>query len=634
MLTPVKVKNIRKIAKPDKVYDITVKNNHNLFVCNEINEKPILAHNCGYDVAVLHGIMEQQLLRAEHAGHKKYYNVVKYLIGDTIQVFSTMNVNGVLVDNRYLWWLASKQSPINGAVQSMEDEILKSPEVTKAEAALRVKNKTPSAGLFGAVTSKLFNLRKKEHLQTLFFNIMKLEPINMGAAGPALDKTFQDEYQDVPLVAAYTGLVKAKKIRDAFVKSLIKIMSKNEDAKVDGRIRPSFNYLRVVTGRTSANNPNLQQVPSRGKLSKYIKRVFVARPGTIFIKVDYSAHEVRGWSLISGDKNVAAAFQKGIDLYKNYIWNPTKENWAKFKAEGDIHIINSAYFFGLKVSEVTDDIRQGVKGVTFGLIYGRSANSLAAQLGKSIEEVNAIIDKFFTRFKVASNWLLEIEKFARKNYYVEAPTGLRRHLWPYLLPNTKERSKNYNGIAAACDRRARNSPIQGMGSGIGYSAARFLEKWIFERFREESLAANQLPIRNQNMVHDAIEHEVDLDYIVYATEMIREALTTGVQGKCEEKFGMSFPVDLSIDMEIGATMDTVQKWDGTISELHRILKETFEYQKNELKHDIDVDAALEQVFTGYMSKVLLHQAQTGHFDLAKKYGLLKRKYKEKVKRAA
>jgi DNA polymerase-1 len=114
----------------------------------------------------------------------------------------------------------------------------------------------------------------------------------------------------------------------------------------------------------------LQQVPSRGKLSKYIKRVFIARQGTIFIKVDYSAHEVRGWSLISGDKNVAGAFQKGIDLYNEYIWNPTKENWAKFKAEGDIHIINSAYFFGLKVSEVTDDIRQGVKGVTFGLIYG------------------------------------------------------------------------------------------------------------------------------------------------------------------------------------------------------------------------------------------------------------------------
>jgi hypothetical protein len=97
---------------------------------------------------------------------------------------------------------------------------------------------------------------------------------------------------------------------------------------------------------------------------------------------------------------------------------------------------------------------------------------------------------------------------------------------------------------------------------------------------------------------------------------------------------MTFPVDLSIDMEIGATMDTVQKWDGSISELHRILKETFEYQKNELKYDIDVDESLNRVFTGYMSKVLLHQAQTGHFEFAKKYKLLKRKYKEKVKRAA
>jgi DNA polymerase-1 len=291
-------------------------------------------------------------------------------------------------------------------------------------------------------------------------------------------------------------------------------MGKNEDAKKDSRIRPSFNYLRVVTGRTSANNPNLQQVPSRGKLSKYIKRVFIARPNTIFIKVDYSAHEVRGWSLISGDKNVAGAFQKGIDLYANYVKQPTPENLKKFEDEGDIHIINSSYFFGLKVSEVTKDIRQSVKGVTFGLIYGRSAKSLSVQLNKPIDEVNSIIDKFFTRFKVASNWLLEIEKFARKNYYVEAPTGLRRHLWPYLLPKTKDKEKAWNSIAAACDRRARNSPIQGMGSGIGYSAARYLETWTFERFKEEALESGELPIRNQNMVHDSIELEINYSHVI------------------------------------------------------------------------------------------------------------------------
>lgn len=592
-------------------------------ISNQPLDTPGLIDYCAFDTAVLIGIYQQQIRQAADEKHAKYENVVKYLIGDTIHTFSTMNVNGVLVDKKHLWWLSSAESPINEVVEKMESEILTSDAVKSAEKLIRSDNKVPTTGLFGTVTSKIFNLRKKQHLKTLFFDVLKLPPINVGADGPALDKTFQDEYAENPLVAAYTGLVKAKKIRDAFVKSLIKTVSNDEDAKVDSRIRPNFNYLRVVTGRTSANAPNLQQIPARGALSKYIKRVFVARPGTIFIKVDFSAHEVRGWSLISGDKAVASAFQRGIDLEKAFVNEPTPENLKKLKEEGDIHIINSSYFFGIPVSEVTPDIRQSVKGVTFGLIYGRSANSLSKQLNKPLSEVNDVIDKFFKRFKVASNWLLDVEKFARKNYYVEAPTGLRRHLWPYLLPNTKDKEKQWNSVAAACDRRARNSPIQGMGSGIGYSAARYLETWTYERFKDYALKYNQLPIRNQNMVHDSTEVEVDYSHIIYGTEMVKESLTKGVESKCVKLFGMNFPVGLAIDMEIGPTMDTVKKWDGTIQSLHDILEFTFTYQKETLGYDVDVKKEMKKVFTGYMSKQLQTQIDKGYFksqDLYTKKG--------------
>lgn len=668
------------VESVNTVCDITVLDNHNLFVCNEINDHPVLAHNCldenigelasstgngyynlgnlsihygfdgyitgkfgkedragiakssldtpglleycGYDVCVLVGIYEQQLAQAKSIGHTKYENVVKHLIGDTIHTFSTMNINGVLVDKKYLWWLASAKSPIIGEVIAMESDILNSSHIKTAEKLIRKKNSIPQNGLFGTVVTSFFNLRKKEHLKTLFFDVLKLKPINFGADGtPSLDKEFQEEYAEVPIVKSYTALSKAKKMRDAFVKSLIVIIGKNEDAKKDNRIRPSFNFLRVVTGRTSANNPNLQQIPSRGKLSKYIKRVFIARPGTLFIKVDYSAHEVRGWSLVSGDKVLAAAFNKGIELYAKYVKAPTPENLLKFKEEGDIHIINSAYFFSVPVKDVTKDIRQSVKGVTFGLIYGRSAKSLAVQLGKTIDEVNGIIKKFFTRFKVAANWLLEIEKLARKNAFVEAPSGLRRHLWPYLLPNTKEQEKSYERVSAACDRRARNSPIQGLGSGIGYSAARYLETLVFNKFKKSSLRNGQLPIRNQNMVHDSMEYEVDYKFITVATEMIRESLTKGVQSKCEELYKMNFPVDLSIDMDIGATLDSTQHWDGSIQELHRILKETFTFQRDELKYSLDVEEELTKIFTGYLGEVLTNQVKTGFFTEAEKYQL-------------
>ena len=65
------------------------------------------------------------------------------------------------------------------------------------------------------------------------------------------------------------------------------------------RLRPTYNFAEIVTGRTSANSPNLQQVPSRGPMAKYIKRLLISTPGFLVIKVDYSAHEVRCFDLDS-----------------------------------------------------------------------------------------------------------------------------------------------------------------------------------------------------------------------------------------------------------------------------------------------------------------------------------------------
>ena len=585
-------------------------------------DTPGLVEYACYDVSLLIAMREQQLLRAAEEKHTKYENVVKNLIGNTIHTFSTMNVNGILIDQPYLWGLSSSNSPINQEVLKMEDALLSSEEIRKAEKLIGKDSNIPTSTLFGDVIKRTtFSLRKKLHLRTLFFKVLKLEPINVGADGPSLDKEFQEEYRDNPLVSAYTNLNKAKKIRDAFVKSLIKIVSKNEDAKLTGRIRSSYKYLMVVTGRTSSTDPNLQQIPAHGKLAGYIKRAFVASPGTIFIKVDYSAHEVRGLALVGNDKVLAGAFQRGLDLYDEYLKNPTPYALKKHAEEGDIHIINACFFFGLKPHEVTKLIRQSVKAVVFGLIYGRSAPSIAAALGRPLEEVEDVMKKFFARFRDGAKWLKGTVEFARKNAFVEAPTGLRRHLWPYLLPQTNETKRDYESLAAACDRRANNSPIQGMGSGIGYSAARFLENWTFSRFKKWSLKHKKLPIRNQNMVHDSMEHEVEYSHIGYALEMIQHSLTKGVQSYCIDKFGMKFPVDLSIEMDIGGTLDNVEKWDGSIQSLYNLLKATLEFQRDEMKYDVDVEKVLTKVFTGYLPQFLVDQAYAGYFEQAELYGL-------------
>ena len=180
-------------------------------------------------------------------------------------------------------------------------------------------------------------------------------------------KKFQSHYADVPEVAAYTSLNKAKKLRDAFVKSFLNKMKEDPDLQKDGRIRPSFGYAPVVTHRTCARDPNLQQVPARGKLGKLIKRLFVARRGTLYIKVDYRVHEVRGWGLIAGDSAVAKVFLAAKALRDAYRLHPTSELARRVDTEADIHRANAVYFFNKTIDEVikNKELRDAVKGVIY-----------------------------------------------------------------------------------------------------------------------------------------------------------------------------------------------------------------------------------------------------------------------------
>ena len=57
-----------------------------------------------------------------------------------------------------------------------------------------------------------------------------------------------------------------------------------KDDCYESRIHPNFNLTNVVSGRTSCNSPNLQQVPR----TKDIRGLFSGAPGMILFEADYS----------------------------------------------------------------------------------------------------------------------------------------------------------------------------------------------------------------------------------------------------------------------------------------------------------------------------------------------------------
>lgn len=600
---------------------------------------PVLTY-MALDVITLIHVRKLQLQRAKDYGYRKYKSMVTEQISDMIHMFSCLETNGCKTDIDWLFFLKSKDSPILKHRDEVVKRLMNSDGVVKANEKMTKKSGAPAIGLMGRTKLNLFNLAKKEHLSFLMFDVLKLKPINRGKqkadgseGAPALDKEFQKKYTDVPEVALFNELQKVKKIYSSYVKAFVKQWGSDPDMRFDSCIRPFFQFLRVVTGRSSATKPSLHQIPSRNDISdfilkmfpdradlgKIIKRLFVAAPGRIILKIDYAAHEVRGWSIITGDQEVADQFWHGLRMRNLYKLFPTKGLAEKIDIEGDVHKINAAYFFGMDIKDVDKPKRNSVKQVVFGLIYQQGIEGSAKSTGQTVEAIKALIKQFFKRFPVGAGWFDKIKKKAANDLFVESPLGRRRSLWGFLIPKD---ARGYDGVYAATGRRAVNSPIQGMGSDFLVSGARKIEQDKYAHYK----ATKHYPdFYMTNSVHDSLEFSVAYEDIWIAIKMIDHGLTYGVMDVMQKRHGMTFPVPLEIDFEIGANIRDCAAWDYSIastdptfkenvagkkmklpngekkpgdSSIENVIYMALKQQKEEFGHDLDVEATFKQIMKG------------------------------------
>lgn len=565
-----------------------------------IKDVPLDDKVCEYgalDVVIPWHIVDQQIARARDIGYAKYESIVTEQISDQIHSLSTLEHTGAATDVDYLFSLSYPDSPINTYLYNAADEFKNLPEVVKANRLLCKRNQVPESGLFGAVEGRIFKLSIREHVQTLFFDVMKLEPLTVsenkiranGKPEAKVDKAFQDKHKDNPVMKLYTRLAKISKLRNAYVKSLIRMFGEDDDFRTTRRLRPNYNFDKIVTGRVSANNPNLQQTPSRGELAKYIKRLLISSRGYVVFKVDYSAHEVRGWSIISGDKDVAAVFEKGAELRRRYRLVPDAYISKRLEYEGDVHKMNASYFFGIPIFQIVKSVRDAVKTVIFGLIYQQGDEGLARSTGRKVEEISDIKGKFLDRFPVGLKWFDSIKNFARKHCYVESPLGRRRNLFAFLLDPTLQGAK---GTISRSERQSVNSPVQGLGSDFMMAAIRLMERKRYEYFLE----TGEWPdIRFCISVHDSLSVEASYDWFWYATKLIEECMTIGAVHVFEERHDMKLTSVPEVDFEIGGAESVVSSWDWSFDNALQLLRSSLEFKRDELKDKTLTDKEIDRI---------------------------------------
>ena len=258
----------------------------------------------------------------------------------------------------------------------------------------------------------------------------------------------------------------------------------------DGRIHGQLNQTVAATGRLSASDPNLQNIPIRTELGRRIRRAFVAEPGNKLISADYSQLELRLLAHITRDEVMLDAFQKG----------------------DDIHNRTSRLVFGAKSDAELKEARRFSKIVNFAIAYAIEPWGLSQRVGISRQEARKVIDDYYTTYKGVRRYMDEIPVQAREHGYV-------RSLYGRIRPLAGINDRNAN-IRKAAEREAINMPIQGTASDIVKIAMLRAD----EAFRREKLDARMLM-----QVHDELLVECPAEAAERVTQTLKREMENAVE---------------------------------------------------------------------------------------------------------
>ena len=280
-----------------------------------------------------------------------------------------------------------------------------------------------------------FNIASPKQLGEVLYDWLQL------AGKPKLTKTKQyatgeevlvklvNKHPIVPKILEYREL---SKLKSTYVDALPALAN-----PATSRLHTSYNQAVASTGRLSSNNPNLQNIPIRTERGREIRKAFIARDENyLLLSADYSQIELRIIASLSQDEGMMDAFRQGLD----------------------IHAATAAKVFGVKLKEVTKEMRRRAKTVNFGIVYGISSFGLSEQLSISRNEAADIIKQYFDKYPGIRQYMEQTIAFARANGYVETIMKRRRY-----LPEITSSNANIRGFA---ERNAINAPIQGSSADM------------------------------------------------------------------------------------------------------------------------------------------------------------------------
>jgi len=279
-----------------------------------------------------------------------------------------------------------------------------------------------------------FNINSPTQLREVLFERLSLKSARKTAKTRAAS-TAEDVLEELALVHELPRRIleyrSVQKLKSTYVDALPALVNPQT-----GRIHATFNQTVAATGRLSATDPNLQNIPIRTAEGRRIREAFVAEPGWLLLSADYSQIELRVLAHLSQDATLIDSFRRGED----------------------VHDRTSREIFGPISPVPPDEQRRISKMVNYALLYGKSAFTLAKDLGIERKQAEAFIEAYFSRYPAVRRFIDETIEQARETGQVRTLLGRLRRL-PDL------RAKSFP-VRMEAERQAMNTPVQGSAADL------------------------------------------------------------------------------------------------------------------------------------------------------------------------
>ncbi len=387
----------------------------------------------------------------------------------------------------------------------------------------RVKCEQEMAEMRGKETKILKYLKSQAGMQVdiwaaqsiaAAFDRLAIQYPKTAAGAPSFTKSFLDTHEH-PLAKMILEARELNKTHGTFLEPYLKHSAK------DGRIHTHFNQMRnedggTVTGRLSASNPNLQQVPARHEIiGPLVRGLFLPEDGQIWAANDFSSQEPR----------LLVHYATLLDL-------PGAEKMAQAYRD------NPDTDFHQMVADMAGIKRKAAKTIGLGLMYGMGKARLANSLDLPLDEASELIATFHSKVPFLKGTVDAVMK------RVEHPTSggsirtllgrkCRFPLWEPVEWGVNKALPREQAAMEYGSRIKRAGTYKGLNKLIQGSAA--------DQTKAAMVALHKAGFSLMLQVHDEVALSVrNIDEARAAADIMAKAVTLEVPSRVDVETGLSW----------------------------------------------------------------------------------------------